>query len=303
MKIRLNNQPGSSLILVLLVIAGIVTVTFGIQRITLVQFSQSNREEDNVMAYYAAKAGIEDGLTRFRFDRDVQTQDGKVFRYGLSDAKTSPAEVTDGTAINSITSYRPGNQYYDLKIDFKTNRINVDASTGAPTFSDSQKIAKDDTLQLTGFAASNTPYYLRVAFQATNCSAADQAKAFVQLHYQTEAGATQEATLNLTSGSYDSRTTNQNILINPGANLVSLTRFRSYYCDVDYAFSTSLTSNGYGKGNNAGPKFDDLTTTLTATGYFGSAKRTLVGTINRESGVLIGIYDYTAYAGQGSIKP
>ena len=88
------NQPskiGSSLVLVVVVMAVIITAVFSASRLALVQFNQANRDEDNIFAYYAAKAGIEDGLIRFRYNRDAETPTTtstppktKVQRYNLT---------------------------------------------------------------------------------------------------------------------------------------------------------------------------------------------------------------------------
>src|SRR3990167_1356421 len=80
----MKRSRASSLVLVVVVMAGIIIVVFGASRLTLVQYNQANRDEDNVFALYAAKAGIEDGLLRYRYNRNTETADTKVARYNLT---------------------------------------------------------------------------------------------------------------------------------------------------------------------------------------------------------------------------
>ena len=126
-----GQQRGSALIMVMLVIAGITTIVFSTQRIALVQFSQSVREEDNLAAYYAAKAGVEDGLARYHFDKNTQTLVDKMFRFDLT-AGTAPDpnesyEIPSNTSITDGVGgedFNPKHQYYDLVISYKTRAIN-----------------------------------------------------------------------------------------------------------------------------------------------------------------------------------
>lgn len=295
---------GSSLILVLLIVSGIVTVIFGVQRVTLVQFNQSNREEDNVSAYYAAKAGIEDGLIRYRFERNVETTPGNVYRYSVTNGTPEATEVRETSSIQGVDGYRPTDQYYDLKIGYKTDRINVDAGSGALNFTADRKIAKDDTIQLTGFSSRTAPYFLRYAFKFDpNCSTEDLSRSFVQVERITDIGVLTQVTVRPTGGQFDSSATAQNLPVSTAGDLTSSIRFRPYYCQVEYAMATTNTNDGNGASGNTAAEFDSLTTTITATGYYGAAKRTLIGTVDRQTGQLIGVYDFNAYSGQGGIRP
>lgn len=301
------HKHGSSLILVLVVIASIMTIVLGTQRVLLVQFAQSNREEDSLFALYAAKAGIEDGLLRFRHTRDVETGLNKVFRMDLSAGQAVAGsldhEVIAGSPISDIgATYRPSSQYYDLNIDFKSDRIGSFVSGGGATDS-SPLLAKDTAFELTGFSSQQQPYYLRYAFKFIVPSGGNCDSALVQIQSVIPGQPLGQVTAAKQPGTvlYDSANSGH-LAINAGAVPVASVRLRPYGCDVRMAFQT--TSDSIGVGGTAGPRFDGLTnadgkfiTKITATGYFGQAKRTLIGEIDRKSGQLIGIYDFNAYAG------
>lgn len=313
-------KRGSSLILVLVVIASIMTIVLGTQRVSLVQFAQSNREEDSLFALYAAKAGIEDGLVRFRHNRDVETGLDKVFRMDLSSGEAVGGsldhEVVAGSPISDIgASYRPSGQYYDLNIDFKVRQVGAfPPTTGTPTGTGGGiKIAKDEAFQLTGF--SNEDFWLRFAFQAYNPGTNDPCSSsitpLVQLQKissnTTSGPALEQVPVTLVNNAYDSSGGN-NIRVAPDLNTrLNILRIRPYGCDVRVSFMATTGAGGQVVSNNANHRFDGLVnltgtpiTRVTATGYFGQAKRTLIGEIDRKSGQLIGIYDFNAYAG-GSI--
>jgi hypothetical protein len=300
------KRSGSSILMVLLVISGVLIVVFAAQRISLVQFSQSSREEDNILAYYAAKAGIEDGLARFRFNRDAQTLNGKVFRFGLTNAKypqVASFEVDKNEELSSTIGidYDPKNQYYDLEIKYKVPSLGFTAN-GTVDWASAKSATKDTVVELTGFedGTSGLPYYLRHAFQFL-CT---DNRAFVQIEQITERGQvlTQKQVRWQNNATYDSKDFNENWEIRTASDLTTKLRFRPYYCDVKFALITSATTSGTGVGTNSGPPIDSLTTVITSTGYYGSSKRTLVAEVDRISGTLIGVYDYNLYAGGGNVS-
>lgn len=294
-------RSGSSLIFVMMIVAGIATVTLGAQRLALVQFGQSVADEDNIAAYYAAKAGIEDGLARFRFSRNTDTvQSGNSYtaeRYDVT-AGQSLGYIADNTAITSASGYQPTHQYYDLKVAYR-----------APSLA-GVAIAQDDTLELTGFPDSATDYYLRYQFTwasgQTGCFVALQeiSQTVSGTQIQPQVVATQVGS----QTNYDS-STGTNLLIRTGlggGGLAAKVRIRPYggpSCAngaITASFSTVTGSSGT---TSAGVSFDSTQTKITATGYFGTTKRTLLATIDRKSGTLLNVYDFNVYGGTGNVTP
>lgn len=295
-------KRGSSLVFVMLVVAGIVTVTLGTQRLALVQFGQSVASVDNVAAYYAAKAGIEDGLARFRFSRNADTiQSGSTNtaeRYDLT-AGQSVGYVADNTNITAAGGYKPTHQYYDLKIAYRLSSLSV------PT------IAKDDTFELTGFPDSAADYYLRYQFTW----AAAQSGCFVtmQVISQTPSGvqAQPQVVVNQIGSqtAYDSAAQGTSLLIRTGtgggsvANTVRIRPFGGPTCATGDIAASFATVTGPSGTTAANVDFDSTQTKITATGYVGSVKRTLLATVDRKSGTLISLYDFNVFGGTGNITP
>ena len=312
-----KKKTGSSLLLVLLVIASVITITIGAQRVVIVEFAQTGHSTDNVYAYYAAKAGIEDGLLRYRYDRNAETVDssnGQDQIYYNNLTSGSGSDTYTGLD-SSLPLAAATDEAYTLQMSYKTQSININNSSANaaknPNFTSSSLIKKDNSITLTGFQTTGKPYYLRYAIKLVdpnNSSApCSNSNAFVQLQVNYANGTNGNSApldIDTTKGQLitDSQNDNLNLLINSSGNAVSSIQIRPYYCDAEYAFVTTIHNNGYGYTDDIGPKFDSLTTTLTSTGYYGSAKRTLVATIDRTTGTLIGVYDYAAYAGTGNIN-
>lgn len=314
------SKLGSSLILVTVVIASIIVVVFGAHRLTLVQFNQSTRDEDKLLAEYGAKAALEDGLIRFRHHRNVETTEGNVEWVNLSTNQTG--ERSESSAVSTVPNFLSSAQYYDLKINFRTQVVgDFDFSPDpfsqnpAPILKVSDNTNNVDSLEISGFQNSVSPYYLRMAFrfyQPNSSNACTNNQAFVQIQQIVEGAADpyQQFTARMSAGSrYDSL--GSNFEVNPvtTSTLTTSFRLRPFHCDIAFALATTTSVSGAGVDNNglaqadAGPKFGGLKTVITGTGYFGEAKRTLVAEINRQSGRLIRIFDFNVYAGEGNIQP
>ncbi|OGD63929.1 hypothetical protein A3A71_01950 [Candidatus Berkelbacteria bacterium RIFCSPLOWO2_01_FULL_50_28] len=284
-------KKGSSLILVAIIMAGIIAVVFGSYRLALVQFNQSTRDEDKMFAYYAANAGIEDGLIRFRYNRDAETPVDKFSRLNLTTGH--PYGDTD-QPLKQMNDYEPTDQYYDLQLKFKVDAIGFDGV--APG-----RLTKDSTLQLSGFSSQSNPYYLRYKFRFLNSCTGGVVQ--IQQLRETPSGAQvlySQKTIRQTAGdTYDSKDV-ENMLVGAANELTSVFRLRNYSCPIDFSFQTVTGITNEVKAN---VQFDGLKTYAISTGYFAGTKRTLVAEIDRRSGQLISIYDFNLYAGQGSISP
>jgi len=299
-KIRLiaSEKPGSSLILVLLIIAGIVTVIFGTQRLALVQFSQSISEEDNLFAQKAAEAGVEDALRRLRETIDVETPAGQVFRFDLTGGASLDL-VAANTDIRDSANFNPAHQYYDFSVDFRSDRVgDFDVMSNSPD------LARDDSLEISGFPNTTNPdiYYLRYKFLFADITSSCTVQ--LQQIRDTGSGTLTYDQLTIhpeTGGSFDSKD-HGNLAIHTGSgDLSNVVRLRIYGCSAKYAYQTV---QGLNNTTPANVSVDSQISTIIATGYAGGkAKRTLYAIFDRKKGRLINIYDFNIYSGQGSIQP
>jgi|GEM_PF-1333904 len=303
-------RQGSALLIVMMVMAGLVTVVFGSQRVALVQYNQATAEEDSLYALYAAKAGIQDGLLRFRTERNVETSTNKVFRFNLTtgesvrDSAGIFTEVAQDTPVAKLNapdykfSYRPNQQIYDLSISFRTQAQGAEDLTSVSA----SILTRGETLELSGFPPNlaSGAYYLRYKLRQTDAACQNgsvQIQSYRVLNDGTVFGYDQRL-VDMASGEVDSRTNGSNLAIyDPVGSLSNTVRIRAYNCDVKYYLATALGSDSPGSEPEA-PQFDSQKTLIISTGYYGKSKKTLVAEISRTSGQLLGIYDYTIYAGR-----
>lgn len=248
------RRSGSSLLLVSMIIAGIITVVFTTQRIALIQFSQSTAEEDNIFAMQAAKAGIEDGLMRFRFNRNTEIENYQ--RVYFMQAKATGEGVEAGGRDQDT---RPDQQYYELNITYRTNQI-------------SRTLVRNESIELSGFAANTK---LNYSLKFNNCLPGWKR---LQLSTLTTSGTVVAPKIELGDISASRN-------FNSGESLRLLLISEDENCTVDFS----------AEGSN---NFDGLTTYITSTGYFGSAKRTFVAEVDRLTGSLVNIFEFTAMSGE-----
>src|SRR3990167_9958931 len=95
----LNPQQGSALLITMIVIAVVGSIAFAIGASTITAFRQQTQIEDSLNAYAAATAGLEDGLLRWRFDKDTETprdreQKGNKLESGDFDCADAPRPTT-----------------------------------------------------------------------------------------------------------------------------------------------------------------------------------------------------------------
>ena len=192
-----------------------------------------------------------------------------------------------------------------MKLQFRSDRLGLfDGDT-----SKNPVVLKDEFRELTGFPLVwPRAYYLRYRFEFFNCDAIPVNNHLVQIQQISDPIRYEQFTVNkpaidVVVDSRDSTIGNLFIRSDPASPSQSLTssiRLRPFGCSIRYAFATT---DAKGSGGDPGPRFDNLTSTITSTGYYGDAKRTLIAEIDRISGQLIGIYDFNVYAGTGNISP
>lgn len=69
------KQRGSAILIAVLLLAALGGVAFGIGRMLYFDTGLANRYENSVIAYYAAESGIEEGMLRYRYDKNEQVPD------------------------------------------------------------------------------------------------------------------------------------------------------------------------------------------------------------------------------------
>ena len=300
-----SHTRGFALLLTLVVVSVIGVVAFGVGRLTLTEFRQTMRFQDSQNALQAAEAGIEDGLVRFRYDRNVEVP------YGAKDTCTS--SVTEPTTATSYVlrvnlsngvrscidptktpSPDPSQNVYDLKIMYKSTKLGAFGSTPTQLLADANTptLNQDQLLVISGldgtangvivqyafvpgtFKANSSGYQAEIKFLDKNGNQVGDTRI---IHFSSEIA-------NITSGS------GLNIPLASGTNEFTIKLLEG---DVKVAAVTT--------GSLANQAIDYGITMIESTGYSNGVKRKLVNLMNRKSGNAQSLYNFVLYG--GSINP
>lgn len=114
------KRRGNAIIIAMLMIAAVGGIAFGVGRLTIVDTANLATYENGMGAFYAAESGIEEGLLRYKYDRNytvpfsewVVGEDQNIFRTDLTLSSASEK------IINSSASTIGSDQVYDLRMGY-----------------------------------------------------------------------------------------------------------------------------------------------------------------------------------------
>jgi len=282
------QSQGFALLLTLVVVSVIGVVAFGVGRLTLTEFKQGLQFQNSQDALQTAEAGIEDGLLRYRYDRNTEVP------FGSKDTCSVSTEPTDTTSfvlrVNLTTGTRscinplvtvapnPSEHVYDLKIYYKSKSLNP---------STSPVVAKDGTYNISGIDSSTTNLTITAKDSSASSNCAKQTNpqnAYVQIEYTATDGSVSSKPEILTEGSRD-----YNRLIGGGYSPLI-----SGSTSVEIKPLENCIQLG-GQLSGANP-IDFGTTIVQSVGYYNGVKRSLSSYINRSTGTTQGIYNYVLFS-------
>ena len=149
------QKRGSAIIIAMLLISAVGTIAFTFSRSLFVEMANANLYENGTVAYYAAESGVEEGLLRFRLDRNselpygtngVPTAQDQIIRSNLSD-ETVASDLTGGTALKDNDGIDSASQVYDLRISSKDSLIGIPTENDANRSDLSNFVATKDNEQ------------------------------------------------------------------------------------------------------------------------------------------------------------
>lgn len=292
----LKRKTGSAILIVMLLITVLSSVALTVGYLAMAEVMMETNSQDGMVAYYAAEAGIEDGLLRFRYDNNVQVGS---FITGAERVERVDIDETDGSVarqpiVNPANS--PGDslrQTYDLRIKYKS--INEEAispdmdhfvNTELNNDETEKLLKKDESLNVLGFDVNSRLYikFVRDADDTDPICSIDPTKCFIQIR------GTNIGTEFIPYSQSDQSATSY--VINAGSSVL----IKSWGMDVRYGIAAERISD------SSVISLDEGITTIEATGYYGSAKRRLQATIDRKTGKLLEIFDFTLNSQTGNIQ-
>ena len=305
-----SHTRGFALLLTLVVVSVIGVVAFGVGRLTLTEFRQTMRFQDSQNALQAAEAGIEDGLVRFRFNRDTEVP------YGSKDTCTSTVPEPTATTtyvlrVNLSNGVRscidpsktpppdPSQNVYDLRVYFKAKSLGTALDCTAPNSQCTQslndmnsvKVSKDNKLTISN---ANTPLPSTIQIRSIATGTTPENPNYMIIEYVASDGTRTPYLIG--SG------------VGPGAYQLNQMKYGltgwpfpipSGTTSIDLKpLEDVRLSAGF---QNANVQTIDFGVTLIQSiGYSNGVKRSLTSVLNRSSGSTQGIYNYVLFNGSAS---
>ena len=320
------RSRGSAIIIAFFLMAAISGVTFAIARLFYLDTSAADIYENSSIAYYAAESGVEEGLLRYRFDRQsVVGATNKVNRTNLNDLTVS---LVDPNASLSTIADANQKSIFDLKMDYKTRFY------GNEKVADPQNALDGNDLTSANVSDYGEEYLVlrdesvKIDITDTIGDSSD-AKFMVVMHnYYTDQGFNKnksfiEARVVGTVGSSDQEykkiLVSNNFLNFDHLSMVQMERGSGQGLDYYYKeqlFNKITGSVSFnildkkrvflylrpigcdiliGLAPSPGNSISAPYTTVKSTGYYGGISRTLEAKIDRQSGTVYDLFDFVTY--------
>ena len=280
----MRYQKGAALIITLLLISVFASLIFVTSRISSSEFRQTTSLEDSELAFLAAQSGIESGLLLFRYDKNTELSEPHMspeseefYRYNLTDARQEPNH--DNNLLDSSKSY------FDLQI-WHRNAGNVEnlVSKECNDFESSEELCIKDGSKDVIPALHEGDI---VEYDVSDIG---------NLRFDTPVfipgsgtGSKKMEVLLISKNDQSSR------LINfdtppPASELIF--NVQNYEKMRIKTYNGSLRNLTITSTNPTTVNFDSRYTTISSTGYYGKAKRTLEVRVDRATGSLLSPFDF-----------
>ncbi|MBI2589643.1 hypothetical protein HYW32_01265 [Candidatus Berkelbacteria bacterium] len=298
------GEAGSALLITMIVITVIGSVSFAVANTTLSEFRSQARLEDGLNAFAASSAGIEDGLARWRFNRnsEVPADDNgsctAAPRPTTSTTYYDRVNLTDGTVETCIDPENvdppdPADIVYDIKMYYKRDPGEDERVVGQNSPQGYIPALKQDTsveYDVTELEQQNGQVLLNWDFlQQVFCGSSQY---FEVTALDSQGQITHKENFDpCPFGSSSQYGGFWNFPLNGGNKL----RFRPYGDDLD-----SYTLRPI---NGSQAALDGRFTTIETVGYYGTSKRKLKLVLDRLSGTILPIYDYVLFSENSGINP
>lgn len=322
MKEKIFRQTGTALLITLLLAGVISAIAFGMTKITLNEVFVGMKGQEGLEAQYAAQAGVEDALMRYKFHdkTSLEMPDGarggtngtnEVVRVYLNRSSVAKVDPTTNRPEANADDY-----YYDLKVWHKQacqadsceyilkkdESISLDTSDITGTIGVTWNLynAHDNIIRAMPPAeAKKTGLWYRLS-DPTDPGLIDPTKQsrdfFTFLNYYNPSD---DPTLNPPFVKHFSQpgirisrgTTGAFLSIRSARSL----KFKAFISDTLNGAYIKITITST-SGAVGGPK-----TYIESTGHYGDTAKKIEVTVDRESKSIIDVFDYVIYSGDGPL--
>lgn len=335
MKIILKKRKSSAIVVAVLIAAAIGVAALGINALAIRQINISETYNNGLVAFYSAESGIEEGLLRFRFDKnselplnlpninetnnlvdDAYSSDGTTPKMAVRVNMNEPENLT--TTTENFYNSKDRKQIYDLRQYFKTNyyglnylsesKVNI-TSDLEQTITDQNYLLKKDNAydfqllnaEKPGTGINDATIYFKFT-EATNCTSNYQAveiKAKIANPTPEMRDEYTEVFDTCTSGNTIANSTLKSPDINNKNSKINL-KSDLKISSLQVREMTIRPIGGdivfaFEQKTDGNIKTSGPTTTVSSIGYFAGTSRKINATINRQTGNIQDIFHYVIY--------
>lgn len=325
-------NKGAALVITLLIISVLSALAFSSTRLATSELKQSTYLEDSELAYQAAESGIELGLLYFRYNKDIEVpkdlpnlnaKSKNVLRYCINNDELISTNLENPEDTSTLD---PAQSCFDLKV-YRKNTTNIEEvkSKGCTKENFDKGMCVEDT--------ANRCFDTRYTDTSKNpCYFYDSKYYLIPAIKQEEVVEYNVEGINNINLSWEF--VRNNIPINERENfrllfmplndkgevvdetgskykqllIYDLLCRTSLGCSRDFSNKNikKIRIKPYGgdllwykiTANPSTAFTDSRITTIESTGYYGNTKRKLQVIINRATGTLLPMYDYTIFTGK-----
>lgn len=331
-----QNRKGTALITAIMLCAIFAAAIVGVGSFAIRQINITKAYSDGLVAYYAAESGIEEGLLRYRYNKNAQVPKN-IGPYTSDALKRTPINgyrnylnlaVSRGDILNSGGDYGlhlgyNGNDLqpvYDLQVFYQQKYlgqdINADGKVDAGDLRDpnyqnntAYKIIKDDSKS---FTIPNDQGDLSLYWRwLAACTPTSKHALDVKLRVSEADAASGKNTYTALFRDENCPITNSSPAdLNPGPPIVYSVANLKGRMNITSKTITELTLHPVGQtaADDAGLVFGysqfagnaqvaGLTTTVRSIGYFRGTTREIKAEIDRQSGTILDLFNYVLYKG------
>ncbi len=328
---RVKN--GSAMVITLLLLATVGSISFAIGRLFILDLTISRIYDDSVVAYYAAESGVEEGLLRYRLNKNSEVEAGNpgeadgynnVVRNDLSKLTKESLEVSATAGLPN-----PAERFYDFRMYFLEKELcNLDAGNQDSVCDKNEagewiKIPANESkkFDITGIEKNDYDLWLRpgvsdsIAFEAKIVASLvgsnepeEHKKFFITsgLRSETSVDISSDYKIISPSGSYYKVQKIAEKLV--GTKPVDFGDFSDPNMRAELyikpikingtVFSSGdlemmIKRSNEGRNNNA--SIAGQFSTVKSVGHYGNVTRTLKAMIDRQSGTLYDVFDFVLY--------
>jgi hypothetical protein len=319
-----KRKSGSAIIIAFLLMAVVSGTAFAIAKLFYLDTSLGGLYENSTVAYYAAESGVEEGLLRYRFDRNAEvaaaTNDYVNYNSAIRNNLVTGQVGTKATTFGQIEQVYDLNMYYKTKYygtAFDSSGILNYTDLDNPDYGKEYTIPRDEAVKIDitdvlGTGTGDLTFFVKLGKAV---SPSTDNTAFIEARMSNSSDEYKKALIPNGTRTGVQRDwpfgTYANMSVIPGVERIyQIINLKTAIAGAEFSYKTAgdrvflyLKPIGYDniiiglKPTQTGKTIAISApySTIKSTGYYGGVGRTLTAKVDRQSGTVYDIFDFVVY--------